>query len=446
LISAKLDRTDRTREADLSRSRAIFTATAFWLAAIGTAAIPLFVSLGGKDPFRLPKILLLRADGLLIGAVLLIGTAVGAISLRRIIAEDRRLWIGVAAVSWAFIVTLASPMPQVSVHSFLTVSACMMFFLAAYLYADRAPLSVLWLIIVPAMANGIFFITQQRWSWNPFLPVTEDRLYMIFRTRTAFLGNSNDVADLLTVGLVCAVALAALQGRRMRILSLLATVILLFSLLATGALTVLPVVAGAVIALAVVSMRRNVMIWIMLALFLAVAIVVGINRVEARTGVALSTAAIDEVLSGRLVAYAAAGGMGLDHVVTGVGPGRFGAEYFEYQIRMKDRFDGSFYEPSLWINYSEVHNDYLQIFAESGLPGLLILLTALIVLARSALSLKSRGEPDVPRVEFARTGGLMITVSLAIMAAAHFPLQLAATLVVYSFAGGLIIGWTRLAR
>jgi putative inorganic carbon (HCO3(-)) transporter len=83
----------------------------------------------------------------------------------------------------------------------------------------------------------------------------------------------------------------------------------------------------------------------------------------------------DRILSGRLTIWDTAGHMVINRPWTGVGAGMFAATYDRYSTRTDDPFrtGGSFGSPF------HAHNVYLSIAAETGLLGLLGIITAFIL-------------------------------------------------------------------
>jgi putative inorganic carbon (HCO3(-)) transporter len=85
------------------------------------------------------------------------------------------------------------------------------------------------------------------------------------------------------------------------------------------------------------------------------------ERVESKQEIA------SENTSSRLAFWEAAGEMVYDHPLTGIGPGRFGEES---EVYLRDDRSG--------LDEPVVHNSYLEIAAENGLPALLAFLAFLL--------------------------------------------------------------------
>lgn len=71
---------------------------------------------------------------------------------------------------------------------------------------------------------------------------------------------------------------------------------------------------------------------------------------------------------GRLMVWELSLPMIGDHPLTGIGQGRYSVEYLDYQARF---FAHPEHTPLAWkaANLKQAHNEYLQAFAESGIPG-----------------------------------------------------------------------------
>jgi len=130
-----------------------------------------------------------------------------------------------------------------------------------------------------------------------------------------------------------------------------------------------------------------------------------------------------------------------DHPLTGVGPGGFAFQYFDYKLRIQEQ------HPSLFgphgatpENFGEVHNDHLQVAAEIGLPGYVLFAAALLFLAAPAWR---TAQVQSPRNELVRVLALPLAVSFAVLAIAQFPLELVAATHAYLWAASAVVAWSR---
>jgi O-antigen ligase len=412
-----------------------------WLAGIAVVVIPLFFSAGGRDPFRTPKMALFHAGGLLLLAIFATVVVLGRIDFWRLLKGDRLLQFIVAGVLWTAITVIASPLTAISIPSVLTVLSAAMIFIAAYLGASFLGLSIVWLVIVPAMVNSAVLLLQRFSLWSP-LGVDDVRLLGEGRfARIALLGNSNDVADLLVIAMVCCVGLLVASPLRWtRTTAMLALLLVTAGLFLTAALTALVAGSLSIAVMSAVGFRNRKRSFLLAGGTVITAAVIVVASMSARAG-ELTPGKIDSILKGRLIAYSTALAMGADHPLFGVGPGRYGSEFFEYQLIVRARFDLPFQSFSTRISYGEAHNDFLQAFAETGFVGLLLLLALLATLAKMTLRESSGSEP---RQRFSRLVGPGGVAAVVILSSAHFPLQLAAIVAGSSFLAGLVAGWAGL--
>jgi O-antigen ligase len=161
------------------------------------------------------------------------------------------------------------------------------------------------------------------------------------------------------------------------------------------------------------------------------------SRARIRTMVSYAEGGqLSEMTSFRLPAYTVALAMFRDRPLLGVGPGVFRALYLPYKLRIDA-------EHPQWIrighqSFGQVHNDHLQLLAETGLPGYLIFLAAMVYVAR--LSFTRRGETS-PRARFVTSYAFPSVTALFVLALAHFPLQLTSHVVPAVYLSALCIAW-----
>lgn len=404
---------------------------------LGVAVIPIFVSPAGKESFRLPKLALWRTEGLIVGAVLILGMIWGWSGWRNVV-RDWRFSLAAFAVFWSLVVTLASTNLRVSAYSLATVVATFFYFLGVWIHSSRftMPLGV---VVFPGVVNAGVYFLQQAGLWNPLVPTAAHRAVLTdeeFRllSEAALLGNRNDIGAFLVLPTLVAGALAATSAGMRRYLYALAAIFLTAGVVASKTRTALAALAVAVIVLAATHSLK--LLW---ATFLAVpaAAAVAFFWAPLRTLLAFSwenlrSGNYDALLSARVGPFLSAWQMGADHPLTGVGPGRFAGNYFEYKLRATETY-GSVITPDPYttVSWGEVHNDFLQLFAETGATGLLLFLGFLVILGRCSF----RARPDAaPAVGIL---GLAAATSLALLSLAQFPLQLAATLCSYSYVAAI---------
>lgn len=112
-----------------------------------------------------------------------------------------------------------------------------------------------------------------------------------------------------------------------------------------------------------------------------------------------------------------------DHPLMGVGLGGFKLRYYDYQAaRLRENlraYEGLLYE----IPY-QTHNDYLQVLAETGFPGLLLLLLMVFALARSWR--RAVGAISERTDHSLAVAGMGATVAVLVDALFNFPFHVSA--------------------
>jgi O-antigen ligase len=123
---------------------------------------------------------------------------------------------------------------------------------------------------------------------------------------------------------------------------------------------------------------------------------------------------------GRTMAWGIAADMLADHPLTGVGPGNFTIHFPEYLRPPQGSAvrDLANLSSDNWIH---PHNDFLEVAAEQGLPGL-IALVAVFVLALVAIRRVLTGSPPATDARLA-TASLAALVGLIVMSCLDFPLD-----------------------
>ncbi|HEX3581334.1 MAG TPA: hypothetical protein VH087_06205, partial [Thermoanaerobaculia bacterium] len=145
-----------------------------------------------------------------------------------------------------------------------------------------------------------------------------------------------------------------------------------------------------------------------------------------------------EATSGRVTPFLAAADMAKAHPLLGVGPHGFAWEYFPYKIKVEKEHPKLARAYAHIFNFSEVHNDHLQLIAECGIVTYVLLLLAVIgVVARAQ---RTGGHED--RSAFARTAALPLAIAMGVLCLAHFPLHLTAPALMFVYFGALIYGWS----
>jgi len=243
-----------------------------------------------------------------------------------------------------------------------------------------------------ACVNGVVSILQARGLYQPFPIVARGE-----REATgAFAGNVGYLA--LSLALAAVVALGvALAARRPAIRAACGVILLLCAaaLLANRNLTSLSaLLVGSTVLLFGWFGRRAAVPLVAAVLLLAAG--VGLYRPmrERAAGAVGSIRAgnWDQLLSYRTAPWAAAVRMARDRPLTGYGPGTFQAEYVAHRLEAEIASKRRLANPLVTSTYSEAHCDYLQPFAEAGIPaGLLVLASAALLVAGIGRRARSAG-------------------------------------------------------
>jgi O-antigen ligase len=144
------------------------------------------------------------------------------------------------------------------------------------------------------------------------------------------------------------------------------------------------------------------------------------------------------LLSERLLPFLTAIDMTRDHPLLGVGPGCFKYHYMAYRVALSRRYPGE-WTRGYPMNWGEVHNDHLQVAAETGLPGYALFLAAIGVCA----SRRRGGNVTTPEAAFARALRWPLATVIFMICLGQFPMELAAPRLMLLTLGALCVTWDR---
>jgi O-antigen ligase len=394
--------------------------------------IPLLVSQTGKDSFRLPKELIFRAETLLLvsicAAVFIVKKSVPAGW------RDAAVIIPGAAILWSGITTLVATNRTLSVNAFQWIAGWAVIFVVTTALAGNRSVPVIYAALVPAAINAVLVLLQESDMWNPFFPGKS----LEHALHSGLIGNPNDVGTFLVAPVVACFALL-FASKSNRLLHIGTMLLLLVAVVANHTLTALAAISVGLIATVFMVSKRLTAVAVIVVAILVVAIVTFFPPLRARydrTVRFFSAGYYDSVLSGRALPFLAASHMFLDRPVTGVGPGCFKWEYFPYKVRIIRRYE-KLALTGKTINYGEVHNDHLQILAESGLPGYALFVAALIVIGSASFV----GRGNTAESEFSRLASFPLAIAFAVVALGQFPLELAAATAVNIYLFALCRAW-----
>jgi O-antigen ligase len=411
------------------------------LAAIVVAAtvvlLPLVTTSGGIDNFREPK------DSLLIAAaavLVIIGAIQYAIRPRKMSLRGERgrpPLLFLAALVWTFLSAVFASNRHDTVAALVWVCALAAFAFAATVLAPREGITAaLWALFAP-LINAAVFLLQRFHVWNPIRFTADVPEHFRY---TALIGNPDDASSFFVAPIIAAVAIVlATRGWR-RAVGVVAFAVLAAALI-TGRLTSIIAVGAGLCALAIVREHKRALP--VIAAVIVVVMVAGLAYSPLRARLQLVAGQFRsgdyaEATSGRVTPFLAAANMAKAHPLFGVGPRGFAWEYFPYKIAVERQHPRLARAYAHMFNFSDVHNDHLQLIAECGIVAYVLVLLAIIgVVARA-----QRTGGDDERAAFARTATLPLAIAMGVLCLAHFPLHLTAPALTFVYLGALVYGWS----
>jgi O-antigen ligase len=410
--------------------------TTLWsFIAAAVVATAIVVAPGSFDVFRSPKNVAFQLLALLIfatgGAAMLLSDRMA----RAFRTNRTALAITLGAAAWTAIASATSLKPAVSQSKPFSVFCVAVFFIAALWTSSRRGPLALTIVLAPAVLNAITAFMQSFGKWTMWYVPAE--LETRLRT-TGFIGTANEVGGYLVLPLIAAIA-GAIAFARLRWAFGAAAAVIATGVVAAQSVTSIVAASCGVAAMMFLPGARRVRWFAAIGLAIFISVVALHPGSRARLKVMMTFAAggqLSEMTSFRLPAYSAAMAMFRERPLLGVGPGVFRALYMPYKLRIDP-------EHPQWIrlgnqSFGQVHNDHLQLLAETGLPGYLIFLTALVFVAR--LSFAHRDEHE-SRTRFVTAFAFPGVIALFVLALAHFPLQLTSHIVPAAYLAALCVAW-----
>lgn len=268
-------------------------------------------------------------------------------------------------------------------------------------------------------------------SVNATVSLLQSRGIQPFRLETfgtrnetgAFAGNVGYLALTVAFASVLAIGISITAPRKsVRAGAALLLLLLVVALVSNRNLTALAAAAAGTTAFLGARFGRRSLLGIAgvgVALLAAVLAIAPLRHRAADAVSAVRAGDWDRLTTYRTGAWAAALEMARERPITGWGPGTYAAEFVPHRLKAELRARRRFVNPLVTSSYSEAHCDYLQAFAEAGIPGgvaALVATGALLV----AVGRKAR-EPGPSRIEAAILFGLLVAGAAA--ALTWFPLQ-----------------------
>ena len=401
--------------------------------AAGLLAVPVVYS-SGLDVFNVPKELAFRAEAiLLLAAAAFWATAKRRTSLR---AAKPAMILVAAVVAWAAITTLTSTNRALSADTLITIAAAAVIFLATLLAAQTATISAVDVVMIGACANAALVILQELRIWSPFVhEATTTSQY----ASGGFLGNTNYVGMVLAAPALAAIVLTVVAtGRRRWIYAAVAALVVVGLILSATRTALAALIAG--LMLFAFRSRRGALAMLALVAVIAVLTILPGTPLGSKARELIHAAQqrdYEQLFSERLLPSLAAVDMIRDHPLTGVGPGCFRFNFMSYRLRL-----GAHY-PERWTRgypgyWASVHNDHLEVAAETGLLGYALFLAAILFGARWR---PKTARPRDLATSFARAMRWPLVALTFVLCLAQFPLELAAPRLMLITLGALCIGW-----
>jgi O-antigen ligase len=391
----------------------------------GAIAVPLVFRRDPFDMFRLPKAMLLRGEAILLVAVTLGASILGA-PLPRFKWRDPWLALPLAAIALMAILSLTSTNRMLSLGVLGSAAATLIVYYATVASAHRASALLFVVPLTAAVINALLVVVEEANLWMPFgvQPGVAHHLQC-----DALIGNPNEIGGYLGAALLAALAM---RGR----VRIAVAAILGIALVACQTLTAM--IACTLAALAMLALRswktalRAGAAGVVTAL-LVVALVAPLRARAMNVVTWARTGDYNAIVSERFTSFVAAWTMFTDHPLTGVGPGAFAWQYYDYKIRAEGEHPSLRAAFNRGVNFGEVHNDHLQALAEGGVVGYAAFVTLLAALAM--LSFRRGG--------FVRRLALPLAVFWLVLSIAQFPLESTVVRMLLVHFAALCVGWRR---
>ena len=393
---------------------------------LSIAAAGLFVDSGADAPFDAPK----RMATLVFVAV----AAVAAFGFSRwrspfpgrregkISDSESAALLLLLAFALALVSAAASPRRTLAFDTARTgIVLALLLPLGASRVLEKWKAPLLGAFLAVAAGNAVVSGLQARNIYQPFPLVTQGT-----RDATgAFVGNPGSLALALALAAIAAIGLALLSARwPLRLAGGAAAAVFAGGLLVNRNLTSWSALAAGAGILLLARFGRKAVLPIALLLLLAGAGILAYRPMRLRAVEAASAIRDrdwDRLLTYRLGAWEAAIEMARGRPWTGFGPGTYGAELVPHRLRAEIETRTRMANPLVTSGYGEAHCDYLQFFAEAGVPAGLALLAAISLLFRGVFRASRRLAPGPARNE-----AILLLAFLgggAVAALTWFPLQ-----------------------
>jgi O-antigen ligase len=412
----------------------------FALVTAGALALPLVFRRDPSAMFRLPKAIFLRAEAILLISVALAAIVAGA-PIPRPRWRDPWLLLPLAALAAFVLLTLTSTNREQSIGALGSAIATAAVFFATVAAARSGGWLLVAAPLAAAVTNALLVIVEETKLWMPF-GVQAGLPHHL--QCNALIGNPNEVGGYLGAAALVIIAVIATRERadRWNVRDILVAALLVIALIACQTLTAILAFVAAVFVMIVISSWRNAV------RVAAVAVIVGVLLVSLvapfrhraiNAVIWIRTGDYNALATDRLTPFVAAWSMFTDHPLTGVGPGAFAWQYYDYKIHAEQRYPSLRQAYNRGVNFGEVHDDHLQALAEGGVIGYGAFLALIGALGFLSFTIPP-GAPDWRR-RFVHHLALPLAVFWIVLSIAQFPMETTVIRALVVHLAALCVGW-----
>jgi len=429
------DRADWPARIDRWRELATYA-----LVLAGALALPLVFRLDPSAMFRLPKTIFLRGEAILLVSITLASIVAGA-PLPRPRWRDAWLLLPLAALAAFAVLTLTSTNRELSAGALGSAIATAVVFFATVAAARTGGWLLVAAPLVAAVTNALLVIVEETNLWMPF-GVQAGLPHHL--QCDALIGNPNEVGGYLGAAALAIVAVIATRGRsnRWNVSEILIAAVLVIALIACQTLTAILAFSAAAFFLVVISSWRNALRIGAAAVIMAMLLIALVTPFRHRAANVVNwirTGDYNAIVTDRLTPFVAAWSMFAEHPLTGVGPGAFAWQYYDYKIHAEQRYPSLRHAYNRGVNFGEVHNDHLQALAEGGVIGYGVFLAVIGALGFLSFTIPPAA-PDW-RQQFVRRLALPLAVFWIVLSIAQFPMETTVIRALLVHLAALCVGW-----
>lgn len=413
---------------------------AVWTVGALLLLVPLVLDPRMGEAFRPPKLWLAELLAL-VSLVLLSGRL---LTVERVDLRAVMRWPAIqVAVPLTLAVVLSaatSGHPRVAIGTLVSfaIGATALVGWSAGLPRPRLRALLTWLL-VPATLLALLGVLQFHGLFRPFGfagDIERSRLGV-----TSLAGNPADLGAFLVLPALLAQVELLRRRRAWRWAMAGVLGIVAYGLLVTQTLTAIAALGASSLVLWTLRVPRRRRLPVLAGCLVAGVLVVSVvtpvrERVVSLTR-AVTQGELNRVLTGRLDGWRVAVSLLGDHPVTGVGPGAFEASFADAKLELVDA-GAAFLPGQAHVMFANAHNEVLEAGAEWGLPGLLGLAWAVLVLIRRLWQVPSadrEADGGADGEEKDEIGDRALAwagcTALALLSLTFFPMRLA--LVAYPF-------------